>query len=404
MKDRSYITLEQAIECLLEQIQEQGSFEKVKLINSVGRVAFEDVYSLINIPPFDRSPLDGYAVNHRDLEGASEDCPAVLRVTQNIFAGDAPEGVLSAGEAARVMTGAPLPEGSDCVVRQEDTDYGEEKVRIYVSHKKHENFCFKGEDVYPGKLLLKKGQKLESAIIAVLAAQGISEIKVFSIPKVGVISTGSELVAPGMPLAIGKIYDSNSFYLAARLRAMDGLYVSGENVADEPEYLSKKVLDLMAQCDFVITTGGVSVGEHDYMPKVGEMIDAEVLFHGVKMKPGGSVLALKKDGKIILCLSGNPFAAATNFELLAVPVFMKLSGYSEVLPKRVKGVLCSEFNKSSHGRRFIRAQMIGGDIFLPDNHSSGSLSSLVGCNCLIDIPSKSNPLSIGTEVEAVMFY
>ncbi len=402
MKDRSYITLEQAVKCLLDEIQEQDSFEIVNVINSIGRVTYEDIYSCINIPPFDRSPLDGYAVNHKDLEGASRETPVVLKVTQNIYAGDSPAGVLSAKEAARVMTGAPLPEGSDCVVRQEDTDYGEGQVKIYISHKKHENFCFKGEDVYTGKLLLKKGQKLDSAAVAVLSAQGISKVKVFIVPKVGVISTGSELIEPGTPLTMGKIYDSNSMYMCARIQSMGGVCVSGGNIADEPEILSKTVLELLSQCDLVITTGGVSVGEHDYMPKVSEIINAEVLFHGVKVKPGSPVLALKKEGKILLCLSGNPFAAATTFELLAVPIFRKLSGYAESLLTSLKGVLCSEFNKSSHGRRFIRAKMIGGNVFLPDNHSSGSLSSLIGCNCLIDIPAKSSPLTVGTEVDVVM--
>lgn len=402
MKDRSYISLEQAIECLLDEIQEQDSFETVKLINSVGRVTYEDIYSCIHIPPFDRSPLDGYAVNHRDLEGASKDSPAILKVTQNIYAGDSPKGILFANEAARVMTGAPLPQGSDCVVRQEDTEYGEEQVKIYVSPKKYENFCFKGEDVGPGKLLFNKGQQLDSEAIAVLSAQGITHIKVFSIPKIGVISTGSELIEPGTPLTLGKIYDSNNMYLCACIQSIGGLYVSAGSIADEPKILSNAVLDIMAKCDLVITTGGVSVGEHDYMSKVGEMIGAEVLFHGVKIKPGGAVLALKKDGKIILCLSGNPFAAAANFELLAVPVYRKLSGYTEILPTRAKGVLCSEFNKSSKGRRFICAKMIGGNVFLPDNHSSGSLLSLVGCNCLIDIPAGSGPLSIGAEIEVVL--
>lgn len=403
MGNKNYLTLEQACKCLLEQVSEPEGFDTVSLLHAAGRISREPVRANIYQPPFDRSPLDGYAVNSRDIKYASKESPAVLRVVQNIFAGDMPTHALSTGEAAQVMTGAPLPPGADCVVRQEDSYRNGEKVSLYVSHKKNENICFKGEDVCPDTLLLMSGQKLDSIALSILAGQGLGQVKVFPKPIVGILSTGSELTEPGKPLTLGKIYDSNRVFIETRVQALGGFPLSGGCAADDPQHLAAAVQRLLDQSDFVITTGGVSVGAHDYMTKVGDMLGARLLFHGVEMKPGSPALALEKDNKLILCLSGNPFAAAATFELLAVPVLKKLSGHSKAMPKRLKGILRNPFHKASYGRRFIRAKMTGGDVFIPENHASGCLSSMADCNCLIDIPTGSPPLNAGAEVEVIIF-
>lgn len=396
------IPVEDAVEKLLERVVPQQTAQRLPLLDCLGRVLAEDVSALMDQPPFNRSPLDGFAVNHEDLIGACPEKPAVLSVAQTIFAGDTPKGELKLGEAARVMTGAPLPDGATCVVRQEDTDQGRETVRIFVSHKAYENYCFRGEDVRAGRALMHTGERLDCARLGLLAGQGKTHASVFLRPKACIFSTGSELAAPGVPLPNGKIYDSNSVILSARAMEVGADVRKCVSTADEPEALAAALQENL-DAGLIITTGSVSVGAHDYMPLVGEMIGAERLFHRIAAKPGSPALALEKDGTLILCLSGNPFAAFATFELLAVPVLRKMAGEKNILHKKTSAMLLEEFNKPSKNRRFLRARIEGGDVFFPGKgHASGVLSSLMDCNCLIDIPAGTPKLKKGAVVDTIL--
>ncbi|MDR1048568.1 MAG: molybdopterin molybdotransferase MoeA, partial [Synergistaceae bacterium] len=363
-----------------------------------------DCFARTDQPPFDRSPLDGYAARHEDLAAAGPGTPAVLTVTQKIYAGDTPEKPVGPGEAARVATGAPLPPGTDCVAAQEDTDRGEERVEVYISLGRHQNYVFRGEDLRAGYRIVEKGTRLKSAHIGVLAGQGIRELQVFPRPRVGVLSVGSELCpfeTPLRPLP-GMIYDSNSWTLAARIREMGGEPRVAKRAEDDPSRIAAALEDLLEENVLVVTAGGVSVGERDYMPLAGERLGAAPLFHGLGYKPGGITLALLKSGKPILCLSGNPFAAFMSFELLAGPVLGKLAGLKEPRLARLRAVLRGDFPKPSPNRRFLRGRLSGGEVFVEKKgHASGSLFSLTRCNCLIDIPAASPPLPDGSAVDVV---
>jgi molybdopterin molybdotransferase len=395
-------TLEEATDLLLERTFAPNTSDSVPLLEALGRVICEDCFARTDQPPFDRSPLDGYAARHDDLDAADRENPAVLTVTQRIYAGDAPEKPIEPGEAARVATGAPLPPGATCVVAQENTDRGEERVEVYVSLKKHQNCVFRGEDLLAGHLMAEKGTRLRSPHIGVLAGQGIGEVRVYPRPKVGVLSVGSELVPTGMPLSPGMIYDSNSQILAARVRELGGEAHVEKGVADDPAQIAAALERLLKDQDLVITAGGVSVGERDYMPQAGGLLGGKTLFHGLGYKPGGITLALLKDDRLILCLSGNPFAAFMSFELLAGPVLGKLAGQKETRLDRLQAVMRGGFPKSSPNRRFIRGWLRGGEVFVEkEAHASGSLSSLTRSNCLIDIPAASPPLPDGAAVEVV---
>jgi molybdopterin molybdotransferase len=373
------------------------------LSEALGRVLAEDCFAGIDQPPFDRSPLDGYALFHGDVAASDKENPAVLTVSQHIYAGDTPAGPLAPGEAARVTTGAPLPPGATCVARQENTDYGEEQVKVYVSLKKHQNYVFRGEDLPAGRLVAAKGVRLRSAHIGTLAGQGFTQAAVYPRPQVGLLSTGSELAPAGEPLPPGMIYDSNSYTLAARVREWGGQAQAERGIADDPAKIAAALEAILAERDLVATTGGVSVGAHDYMPRVGEILGAEVLFHGLGYKPGGVALALRRGDKLILCLSGNPFAALVSFELLAGPVFRKMAGQTELLTPRVRASLRGDFPKASASRRFLRAKLVGGEVFTErDGHGSGSFSSLTRCDCLIDIPAGSPPMSDGAAVDVIL--
>lgn len=400
---RSYLSVEEAAERLIGLVTAPDRCQQLPLLEAPGRVCGRDLAASMDQPPFDRSPLDGYALRHTDLAGASPAHPACLKVVRQIFAGDPPGAPLEPGQAVRIMTGAPIPPGADCVIRQEDTDCGEETVRVFQPLSAHDNICPRGEDLRAGFPLLSRGQVLTSAHVGVLAGQGIQEVPVFPRPRIGLLATGSELTPPGQPLAPGKIHDSNQYYLSARLTELGMLPVWGQRRGDDPAILTDSVAELLDTCGGVITTGGVSVGLRDYMPQVCRRLGARELFHGVAVKPGAPVLAMVSRGKPVICLSGNPFAAAATLELLARPMLWRMAGRRDWALPRASGVLETAFPKASPGRRLVRASIRNGAVSIPaGSHVSGSLSTLMDCNCLVDIPAGSPPLSPGTQVEVVL--
>ncbi len=399
-----YLSLEDAVKLLLDTAKPVQETETLPLLAALGRISAQAQLAIQDQPPFDRSPLDGYAVRHKDIAGASRHTPAALSVTQSVFAGDWPEKSVEPGQAARIMTGAAIPTGADCVVRQEDTDCGENMVRIFREHGDHENICDRGEDISSGAPLIAEGERLSAAHLGLLAAQGIAVQRVFRRARVGVLTTGDELVEPGAgELPSGKIYSSNGVLLAARAAELGHIPVLGGNGPDEAEALCALLLGLLERCDLVVATGGVSVGQRDCLPQAAALMGARVLFKGVAIKPGAPMLALEKAGKLLLCLSGNPFAAAATFELLARPALAKLAGRNEHHLPRAKAVLRDPFSKSSPGRRFLRAHISGGEASLTRGAQlSGALGALAGCNCFIDIPAASPPLKAGSKVEVVL--
>lgn len=381
--------------------------ERIPLDEALGRRTAADIYAGFDQPPFDRSPLDGYAVRSEDLGSACREAPAVLRVVGETLAGAAaPDEPLQPGQALRIMTGAPIPPGADCVVRQEDTDGGEETVRVYVSHTAFQNYCRRGEDVRKGTRVLRRGTRLTAAALGVLAMLGQAEVSVLARPVAGVLSTGDELVEPGPALPPGKIYNSNRCLLSARLRELGAAPLALPPCPDDPAAIEQAVRGTLERCSFLITTGGVSVGKRDYMPEVCRRLGGELLFHGVPMKPGAPALAFRLPEGLILCLSGNPFAAAATFELMARPVLRRMQGLPDEPPIRTAAVLGTDFPKASPGRRFLRARFSGGTVTLPSGspevHSSGLLSSFLGCNCFIDLPAGTPPLRAGQTVEVVL--
>ena len=244
---------------------------------------------------------------------------------------------------------------------------------------------------------------LTPAHLGVLSGQGNRSVDVYARPRVGVLSAGDELAAPGTPLTPGKIYNSNQFYLSARLEQLGMEPVISEVHGDDPQALSAAVTALLAECSAVVTTGGVSVGQKDYMPAVCQRLSAALLFHGVAVKPGSPMLAMAVAGKPVVCLSGNPFAAVATLEAVARPMLLRLAGRRDGALPRSSGVLTSPFRKASSGRRLVRAMISSGQVSLPaGGQVSGVLSSWMGCNCLIDIPAGSPALPAGTEVEVIL--
>ena len=383
--------------------------ELVPLEDACGRIAAQTLCARMNQPPFDRSPLDGYALHSADTAGASPETPVALPVTMRLYAGDAPAAALPAGCAARIMTGAPLPAGADCVLMQELTDGGEETVRLYASLHHEENVVFRGEDIAIGAVIAPEGAVLTPAHLGVLAGQGYVNLPVYCTLTVGVLATGSELLPLGEAWAPGKIYDTNGIQNAARLRQL-GFAVERQHCSDDPGLIARQMRDLLSRCDAVITSGGVSVGQKDYLPAVLDALHAKIIFAGVAQKPGSPMLAAQLENKLIFCLSGNPFAAAATLEQYAIPALLRAAGRCEescILPRTTR-TLTTGFSKSSKGNRYLRAKACGGKVTIPGEgnaevHSSGSLSAMIGCNCLVELPAGSGPVQPGEEVEVLSF-
>lgn len=409
MREQKYqfteVLLEEAIRLMKEYIvyRKEQNAEEVSLIDGLGRVAARDYISPINQPPFDRSPLDGYAVRAEDIRNASREQPVRLKVIEEIVAGDEPKERVESGMAARIMTGAPIPEGADCVIRQEDTDYGEEKVLIYKSVNTLDNICFQGEDFQAGDCLIKKDTLLSAIELGILASMGYSEISVYAKPRIGVFTTGDELMKPGEKLKPGKIYNSNLHVLWGRCKELGIEPVIADCLPDTEKEVATALEQILQQVDFVITTGGVSVGKKDIMHGALELLGAEKIFWKVLVKPGTPIIFAMAQGVPILALSGNPFGAISNLELLARPILSEMTGNRNLLPERKKAVFQNEFGKRSNVRRFIRGIYKDGEVCLPKGlHSSGVLGSMQGCNCLIDISVECAGLKPGDEVEVVL--
>lgn len=399
----SFLTCAEARARLLGAVQVLERTEIIPLEAAAGRTAAAQMLAVRDQPPFDRSPLDGYALFAEDAAGASREAPVTLPVAMRLCAGDAPQTGLARGTAARIMTGAPVPGGANCVIRQEDTDCGEEKAAFYKAPKAGGNICYKGEDIAAGAPIIKQGEKITPAALGVLAGQGYAEISVYKRVTVGIISTGSELLRGGEAWREGKIYDANSVQEAARLAQL-GFSTERRTCADDPAVIRAEIEAMLASCDAVITNGGVSVGQKDYLPAVIEAMGLDVVFQGVAMKPGSPMLAAMAGAKPVLCLSGNPFAAAATLELLALPALLRLAGRADAEPRRGSLTLENDFLKRSPHERFLRARAEGGSVYVAaTGHSSGSLAAMVGCNCFVDIPAGTESVRRGEKAEVVYF-
>lgn len=348
------ISLEEAQAVLLDLV-ELAQECHVPLSHAVGRLLSQDIRSTINLPPFNKSPLDGYALQATDTAGANLAHPVTLEVIEEVRAGYTPHKQVAAGTAIKVMTGAPIPEGADVIIKFEDVNIKGNKIELYYPLKAGSNIIYTGEDVSQGEIIAKKGTVLNPPLVGLLASIGVAEVPVFRKINIAILSTGDELLDPSEKLSSGKIYNSNLHSLSAYCSKLGAEPMSMGIVPDEKEAIVERISKALEEADLVITTGGVSVGDYDIVPTALDHLGADNIFWKVDMKPGSPVIAAKYKKKLVIGLSGNPAAAFITFDLIVVPLIKRMMGFAKELPPKLLATLTDDFNKPSGQRRFLRA-------------------------------------------------
>lgn len=397
------IELEDALQRILSHVS-RGAIETVSVASAAGRYAVEEIRSPRNLPPFDNSAMDGYAVRSADVKEASQETPARLSILGKVAAGQAAERIeVSPGTCVRLFTGSPLPEGADAVVMQEDTSEAPGNANAILVRepvRPWENVRFQGEDLKTGAPLLNAGCPLNAGHLAALGATGIGRISVVQRPTVGLLSTGSELKEPGEPLQPGEIHESNRWMLAELTRQAGGVPAIDSIVRDDPESTRAALRRALAANDLVVSTGGVSVGEFDFIKSAFQEIGGALDLWRVRIKPGKPFAWGRLNGKNFFGLPGNPVSAFVTFLLFVRPVILKLQGARDVGLPVQRGALKHELQNPANRRHFIRVFINPeGEVSSAGAQASHRISSLAASNGLVDLPPETNwPAGHGVDV------
>lgn len=379
--------------------------ERRDIFDCLGQVLAEALYATEDIPPFDNSAMDGFAVRAADVRAASEAEPAVLSVVETIAAGDAPAKSVGSGQAARIMTGAMMPRGADAVVMQEVTQPENGVVKVFEGVDENENVRFAGESVKNGALVMEPGKHLRPPEISMLASLNCAEVEVHRKPTVAIVSTGDELTPLGEPLEPGKIRDSNRYGISAQVEEAGGIPLDMGIAPDDEAETERIFRAALSDADALITSGGVSVGEYDVVKSVlGKL--GEINFWRVAMKPGKPQAYGIADGKPIFGLPGNPVSSLVVFELFVRPALLKMAGHSALLRPTFQVTLGENVVNRDGRVNYMRAILTEEDgkwtARTTGPQGSGILHSLVLANGLITIP-KGATLQVGETVAAQFF-
>ncbi len=388
----------------------QGEMEKVSLIESYGRTLGEDVIADHDVPHFDRSPYDGFAIRAEDTKEASSSNPIQFEVIGEIGAGFVFTEEVKEFQAVRIMTGAAIPEGCNAVVMLELTEGFEENEKIYMVLKRSfssgDNISFKGEDVNQNSILVKKGTVINPGVAALLATFGYSSVHVIKQPVIGIVTTGSELLEVHEQLKLGKIRNSNSYMIAAQIERAGGVVQYYGQFADDLETCYNTVKKAMKEVDILITTGGVSVGDYDYLPAIHKRLQANVLFNKIAMRPGSVTTVAEVEGKLLFGLSGNPSACYVGCELFVRPVIRTYMYKKNPHVFRAEAILQKDFPKANPFTRFVRGkvEIVDGTLqAIPVGlDKSSAISSLAEANAFIILPGGTRGFEAGITVSVLL--
>jgi molybdopterin molybdotransferase len=383
------LSVEEALQRVLSHFHVLEA-EPVPILEGLGRVLAEDVRAEADIPPLANSAMDGFALQAADTAGASAEHPSRLRVIADLAAGYVSQQPVTPGTAIRIMTGAPIPDGADAVVRFEDTQVDGEWVSIQVEAAPGENVRAAGEDVRKGAVVLRRGARLRPQEIGMLAGVGRARVQVTRRPRIGILATGDEVVEVDAPLAPGKIRNSNSYSNAAQVLRAGGAPVMMGIARDDVQELTDKIrAGLAAGVDLFITSGGVSVGDFDVVKKV-LAAEGEMTFWRVRMKPGKPLAFGRIRGVPLLGLPGNPVSAMVSFELFARPAILYMQGLANTGRPTVQALLMNEVRRKDDRRHYVRVRVEqrGSEFlaYLTGEQGSGILSSMVEADGLAILP------------------
>jgi molybdopterin molybdotransferase len=388
------ISVEKASQIISENTQLPNKSIDINLIDALGYVLFQDVLSPINMPPFRQSAMDGYALQLHDAKTYS--------LIGEIKAGDAHQLHLKPGDAVRIFTGAPVPESANAVVMQEKTSSKNQTLIIESNVVKNENIRPLGEQVLEGHIALKKGVKLTAAAIAYLTTLGVTQVMVYKKPSIAIVVTGNELVKAGQPLQYGQIYESNAIMLISALKQAGYSNMSTHIVSDHYKKTLQVLKGVIHENDVILVSGGISVGEYDFVGNALKELGVVEHFYKVNQKPGKPLFFGKKDEKITFALPGNPAASLSCFYIYVIAAIEKLSGNSNFKLNRVKAVSKSDFIKKGDRAQFLKAIYNDGKVEILEGQNSSMLHTFALANALVYVSDKDESININDEVEVIL--
>lgn len=364
------------------------------VIESEGYELFRDIYSPINMPPFRQSAMDGYALNlHESLN---------YNLIGEVKAGDRQQFILEPGETVRIFTGAPVPDNANAIVMQEKVITNGKEIKIEHSPQKNQNIRPLGEQVKKGEIALKKGTELRPAAIGYLTSLGITKVPVYNKPRIALVTTGNELVKAGKLLSHGKIFESNSVMLQSALRSLKFNDISLHNVDDQHEKIRDKLESVMSTNDLVIITGGISVGDYDFVRKALKELKIEEHFYKVKQKPGKPLLFGQKENTLLFALPGNPAAALTCFYIYVYTVLQKMMNKPSLDLMRINAQSNSIFIKKGDRPQFLKAIYNENKVEILEGQSSAMLQTFALSNALVFLPEEISKVNINDWVETIL--
>lgn len=398
---RETIPLDEARALLLEAALPIERTERVAIRDAQGRVIAAAPVSTLDVPPFDRAAMDGYAVIAEDTFGASSFDPKVLRSIETVFTGEVARQRVTRGTCIQIATGAPLPEGADAVVMVEEIERrGDDEVRVLTPVYPRQHVGRRGADIAAGQTLLASGDLLTPSRVGALAAIGLTDVEVFARPRVAIISTGSEIVEPGQPLAPGQLYDINRFTLSSIVAAHGGVPIAYPAVGDDLTALTAVATSTESE-DILVFSGGSSVGEHDLVIDVIAAL-GDVIFHGIAVKPGKPTTFGRIGRRPVFGMPGYPTSCLSNGYMLLVPLLRRIARLPEYQPHTVRLPLARRIVSTTGRHQFYTVRIEDGTA-VPAFKASGDITSMAHADGYIEIPAHTDIVEAGEIVAVKLF-
>jgi molybdopterin molybdotransferase len=388
------ISVQQALQLIKSNCKPTSNIITLKVPQALACVLAQDILSPITMPPFRQSAMDGYAVHLHDEK--------TYTIIGEIQAGDDKKPILNPGEAVRIFTGAPVPDTANAVVIQEKVHLQNQKITVEENPQMLANIRPIGEQIKKGEQALSKGTKLHAAAIGFLASLGITEVLVYKKPTIAVVATGNELVKPGEPLSYGQIYESNALMLASALKKSGFEDIEMYHLKDNFEQTFQKIKELSQTFDFILMSGGISVGDYDFIGKTMQSLAVEQIFYKVKQKPGKPLFFGVKNNKYFFGLPGNPASSLSCFYNYVIPALELFQGNCICeLPKLV-ATITHDFIKKGDRAQFLKAFFKEGKVTILEGQASSMLHTFARANALVFLPEEANIVKINQEVEVVL--